>query len=38
MLPEAFCWPGLREPIEPVVLVPAAEKKNNAGRKPIDAT
>jgi hypothetical protein len=38
MLPEAFCWPGLREPIEAVVLMPAAEKKSNAGRKPIDAT
>jgi hypothetical protein len=38
MLLEVFYWPGLREPIEAVVLMPAAEKKSNAGRKPIDAT
>lgn len=31
------CWEHFRADIEAVVLTPAAEKKNNAGRKPIDA-
>ena len=30
-------WESFREPIEAVVLTPAAEKKSNAGRKPIDS-
>jgi len=30
-------WESFRKAIEAVVLTPVAEKKNNAGRKPIDA-
>jgi hypothetical protein len=30
-------WESFRETIEAVVLTPAAAKKSNAGRKPIDA-
>ena len=30
-------WESFRETIEAVVLTPAAEKKSQAGRKPIDA-